>query len=200
MRTRLTLATLALTLAAAGCGGDDGDSSDGPSTPEQAIEASLRTLFTTDDDENCTRLATAGLVRRTYGSVEKCRGAGRRSANARSIDVERVRASSARASARVTPTGSDLDGQDFDVRLRRVGGDWRLDAIGLPKNQRAELRQGLTAGLRSERYSARVQRCTLRRLTGAVRRLDVVDYASDESDLPKPFQRRLEKTLIACNR
>jgi hypothetical protein len=125
----------------AGCGGDGSDED------EQEIRRVIRLSLTTDDPRrDCRQRLSASLIRRTYGTRERCVRVQRDDDNepARAVEFAGVEVSEGAATAELEVRGGDADGAKGGLELVREDSTWRIDEISIPL-----LRSLVEAGLRA---------------------------------------------------
>jgi hypothetical protein len=136
----LPVGWLALVLLT-GCGGDGSEDDD------REIRKVIRSSLTTKEPErDCRQRLSDSLIRRTYGTRERCVRVQRDddSEPARAVEFASVEVNGDAATADLEVRGGDADGAKGGLELVREDGAWRIDDISIPL-----LRSLVEAGLRS---------------------------------------------------
>lgn len=125
------------------CGGDGGSDED------PAIKRAVEQAYTTKDAAlKCDKLATQSFVKRVYGEVAQCRKAEAPESDdkpptaVKSSDLE---VDGDAATVKIRLVGGDTAGASGTLQLRKEGGDWRVDDLGVDL-----LRSQVTTGLTSD--------------------------------------------------
>jgi hypothetical protein len=144
----LPLALLALALGLVACGGGDSD--------EDKIVEVIETSATSADPADCETLSTQAFLEQTEleegkAAVESCEESAEETADdPDSVEVAEVEVDGSDATADVTFTGGNFDGQTLSVALVEEDGDWKLDEItGFAEFDQARLAASLEEALQS---------------------------------------------------
>ncbi|MBM3666186.1 MAG: hypothetical protein FJW90_01670 [Actinobacteria bacterium] len=132
MRSSRLIAPLLLLAAApfllAACGDDSSGDEDG-------ITAAIEQAATTDTAENCTEVQTDAFNQQTEfasegDATEVCeQEAGQGDVAADSVEVESIEVDGESATADVSFSGGNLDGQVLAISLVDEDGQWKLDSL-----------------------------------------------------------------------
>jgi hypothetical protein len=142
---RLVLIPWLVVLVLAGCGGDGSD--DGSGDDEKEIRTVIRSSLTTKNPRgDCRQWLSDGLIRRTYGTRQRCVRVQRDDNDqpAKAVAFASVEVNEDAATAEIAVRGGDSDGAKGGLELVREEGAWRIDEISIPL-----LRSLVEAGLRS---------------------------------------------------
>jgi hypothetical protein len=121
-----------MTMALVACGGDDPEDPTAGSAEDQVAFA-ISEGATSNDPEKCVEFNTQEALERGYGgrgeaairACEATAGVG----NAESVQVSNISVQGDSATAVVTVSGSQLDGQAVEMKLVKDQGGWKADRL-----------------------------------------------------------------------
>jgi hypothetical protein len=147
---------------------------------QAAIEEMLTRGFTESDPKQCTQDMTPSLLRQTYGrekgTLDRCRRGNtpQSEADAKSVEVESVMATSDGATAMVKVTSDNsLDGSVLTLRLVRQGGRWKLDRLADIQIDRVRLDQHVREHLGARGYLPAETSCAIDKFDRTVSDQDI---------------------------